>query len=297
MEADNIEAEVCRVSDSGTAECDDRKQHEDLLKNIDEAWTREKAAKRRDEILFRQPESTDLGDCPICCVPMPQNVSETTLFSCCNTNVCNGCTYVIWKRQRKERLASGCPFCRQPGVTCKEEDEVMRCRRLAAKDPIELTAMGEIYCYKEKDYEVAFGYYKMAADLGHSSAHCALAWMYNQGRGVEKDKDMEIYHLEEAAIAGSPLARYQLGLYEWNRGRYDRAVRHWIINAKLGDVKSMQKLLDYEDDGVVDKDELIEVTNAHQAVLKEMNSKEREKAAERIETGAWRMAQFRTHMY
>ena len=34
-----------------------------------EAMCKERAAVLRDELLFRQPESTHLGDCPICCLP------------------------------------------------------------------------------------------------------------------------------------------------------------------------------------------------------------------------------------
>ena len=39
---------------------DHRPQHE--------AKCKERVAELRDEILFRQPESTHLGDCPICCL-------------------------------------------------------------------------------------------------------------------------------------------------------------------------------------------------------------------------------------
>jgi hypothetical protein len=35
-----------------------------------------------------------------------------------------------------------------------------------------------------------------------------------------------LQHLEEAAIGGHPEARFNLGAYEWNNGRYERAVRN-----------------------------------------------------------------------
>ena len=37
---------------------------------------KKRAAELRDEILFKQPESTHLGDCPICCLPVPLHPSN-----------------------------------------------------------------------------------------------------------------------------------------------------------------------------------------------------------------------------
>jgi TPR repeat protein len=62
------------------------------------------------------------------------------------------------------------------------------------------------------------------------------------GGGVEKDKKMELYHLEEAAIGGHDLARYNLGVIEWKNGRHERAFKHFIIAAKLGDDDSLDAL-------------------------------------------------------
>ncbi len=61
---------------------------------------------------------------------------------------------------------------------------------------------------------------------------------------IEKDKKIkQIYHSEQAAIAGHPDARYNLGCIEGgNDGKMDRAVKHWIIAAKLGCVRSVDKL-------------------------------------------------------
>ena len=32
---------------------------------------KKRAAELKDEILFKQPESSHFGDCPICCLPLP----------------------------------------------------------------------------------------------------------------------------------------------------------------------------------------------------------------------------------
>ena len=42
-------------------------------------------AEARDELLFKQPESTHLGDCPICMLPMPICKSKCSMQDCCST--------------------------------------------------------------------------------------------------------------------------------------------------------------------------------------------------------------------
>ena len=37
---------------------------------------KKRAAEIRDEILFQQPESSNLGDCPICCLPLSIDENE-----------------------------------------------------------------------------------------------------------------------------------------------------------------------------------------------------------------------------
>jgi TPR repeat protein len=62
----------------------------------------------------------------------------------------------------------------------------------------------------EGDYIGAFEYYTKAAELGDAEAHYGLSVIYRLGRGVEKDKKKEVYHLEEAAIGGFVDARHNL---------------------------------------------------------------------------------------
>ena len=54
------------------------------------------------------------------------------------------------------------------------------------------------------------------------------------GGGVEKNERKEVYHLEEAAIGGDAFARHNLGCADLNNCRIDRAVKHYIIAATLG---------------------------------------------------------------
>jgi TPR repeat protein len=74
-----------------------------------------------------------------------------------------------------------------------------------------------------------------AAALGNADAHHNLSVMYNKGQGVEKDMKKYLHHMEEAAIGGHHVARFNLGCYEQRQSNYDRAIKHFIIAAKLGD--------------------------------------------------------------
>ena len=44
---------------------------------------KERAVELRDELLFKQPESSHLGDCPICMIPMPLHPREYAIYVCC----------------------------------------------------------------------------------------------------------------------------------------------------------------------------------------------------------------------
>ena len=99
------------------------------------------------------------------------------------------------------------------------------------------------------------------------------------GLGVEEDEEKEVYHLEKAAIGGHPDARYNLGCIEEENGRFDRAVKHWIIGAKLGDADSMKELWAHYSDGNISKEDLEATLRAHQAAIDAAKSQQREAAA------------------
>ena len=56
---------------------------------------KKRAAESRDKILFRQPESSHLGDCPICLIP---------LSTCCCKIICDGCDYANKMREDENGL-------------------------------------------------------------------------------------------------------------------------------------------------------------------------------------------------
>ena len=273
-ELDDIKLKECDGCDlvrycSDNCQEDHRSQHE--------AKCKERAAELRDEILFKQPESTHRGDCPICCVPLPIEDRKATSYSCCSKTVCIGCAYADNTRQHREnRQHFSCPFCRQ---NRSEPVDTKLMKRVAANDPAAMNRMGWRLSRKW-DYESAFKYWTKAAELGDVEAHYNLSIMYKKGQYVEKNEKKEIFHLEEAAIGGHAYARYNLGCHEERNGEMVRAVKHWIINANLGDDWSIQTLKDCYKDGKISKEDFAATLRAHHAAVKAMKSPQRE-AAER----------------
>jgi tetratricopeptide (TPR) repeat protein len=267
------ECDACDLVHYCSDECkqDHSPKHEHLCK--------ERAAELREELLFRQPESTHLGDCPICCLPLSINGKRCAVMSCCSKWICDGCNHANGVRHLRENLRQTCPFCRHPTPKNVEEGSKNFMKRAAANDPEAMNQMG-FTREKEGDYDSAFEYLSKAAELGDALAHWSLSLSYAKGKGVEKDEKKEIYHLEEASIAGHPDARIALGTFELKSKRYDRAVKHWIIAANLGYDQSIQVLKECYKGGLVSKEEFAAALRAHQAAVDATKSPQREVAAE-----------------
>eukprot|EP00985_Skeletonema_marinoi_P032270 scaffold39086_cov169-Skeletonema_marinoi.AAC.1 len=274
-EVDDIKLKECSDCDlvrycSDACQKNHKSQHEEACKT--------RAAELRDELLFKQPESSHLGDCPICCLPLPLDLSKSIMMSCCSKVVCEGCDHANKIREIEGKLKFKCPFCRTP-ITSNDEADKQRMKRIEANDPIAMRQEGKDL-YKKGDYQRAFEYYTRAAELGDMDAHYELADLYHYGHGVEEDRGQKIHHLEEAAIGGHPGARFNLGWNEWNNGNTEKAVQHWIITANQGSDESIKLLMEYFKEGIVDKDELAATLRAHQAAADATKSPQREAAEE-----------------
>eukprot|EP00984_Skeletonema_dohrnii_P027854 scaffold17545_cov81-Skeletonema_dohrnii-CCMP3373.AAC.3 len=240
---------------------------------------KKRAAELHDELIFKRPESSHHGDCPICCLPLQLDPEKSTIQTCCSKLICNGCTHANIIRELEDRRENTCPFCREPTPDTVEECNKQRMRRIEANDPVAITTEG--FKQDEKgEYSSAFEYFTKAAGLGVVEAHYQLSNFYYDGHGVEKDMGKSIHHLEEAAIGGHPDARYNLGIEEWNNGNIERAVKHWIIAANLGDDSSIKKLMDLFKSGLVEKEVLTAALRAHQAAVDATKSPQREAAEE-----------------
>ena len=295
MSLDNLEpeaADICCAS-CGVAEVDDVKLKPcdgcDLVRYCSDACQedhrsghvgkcKERAAELRDKILFRQPKGSHFGDCPICFLPIPLDHDKYSLYSCCSKLICKGCSHSSIVRQRRENMQRTCPFCRNVVPDTQEEVDKNMKKRVDVSDPIAMRELGKELYFKG-NYEGAFTYWKKAAELGDSPAHYELSLSYQKGEGVEKDENKERYHLEEAAIAGHPHARFNLGRYEERNGRNDRAVNHFIIAANLGIDESIKLLKEYYKRGLVSKEDFAAALRAHYAAVEATKSPQREAAA------------------
>ena len=296
MSKDHIEvkeADVSCCACCGIAEIDDIKLKDcdgcDLVrycgdecqrdhKSEHEEDCKKRAAELRDELLFKQPEETAFGDCPICSLPLPFGEFSSTMYSCCSKLICNGCDYANMKREREMRLAHTCPFCRGPQDLSVEEADKLNMKRIEMNDPVAMVQEGWKR-YVEGDYEAAFEYWTKAAELGHADAHSKLAVLYRRGEGVEEDVGKEIHHLEVAAIGGDPSARYNLGVFEWNKnGNADRAVKHFVIAATQGEDAAMKNLMEMFKVGCFSKKDLAATLRAHKAAVDATKSPQREYA-------------------
>ena len=252
-----------------------------------EAKCKERTAELRDEILFRQPESTHLGNCPICCLPFSLQFDQRsiTVYPCCCKSICNGCSFANDIRRIAENKDPSCPFCRQP-LLDTERVEKSFTKRVEANDPGALVELG-MRASNNGDYDSAFKYWTKAAELGDADAHCKLSilYRYDEGLSIEKDEKKEVYHLEEAAIGGHPYARINLGVYEERDGRIDRAVKHLIIAAKLGWDGAIQRLKECYKDGHMSKEDFAAALRSHHAAIVATKSPQREAAAKAKATG------------
>jgi hypothetical protein len=237
-------------------------------------------AEMRDELLFKQPESSSFGDCPICCLPLPLDSQKSTLMACCSKMICKGCSHADIIRQLglETPQIPSCAFCREP-LPETDEADAMAMKRVENNDPVAMQQMGGMR-RKEGDYKSAFDYYTKAAELGDVIAHYNLSVMYRLGQGVEMDEKKQVYHLEKAAIGGHAEARHNLGCHEGNNGRMERAVKHFIIAANMGHEGSMKALWKCYAMGLVKKEALTATLHTHQDAIDATKSAQREEAEE-----------------
>ena len=114
--------------------------------------------------------------------------------------------------------------------------------------------------------------------MGDVGAHFNISCSFRDGEGVEKDVKKMVYHLEEAAIAGHPDARHNLGCLEGKSGRHERAMKHFIVSANMGHNESLDSLKKGFMAGLVSKEDLASALRAHQAAVDATKSPQRETA-------------------
>ena len=240
---------------------------------------RDQTAELRDELLFKQPESSHRGDCPICCLPLPLDSKKCSMMARCSKLICKGCVHANKIREAEMRLVQSCPFCREANPYTDEEVDKQRMKRVEANDPVAICDEG-VFQYMKGNYSGALECYTKAACLGNAEAHLKLSSLYNSGDCVDTDIRKAVQHLEEASIGGHPTARFLLGSCELENDNTERAVKHYIIAAKQGNDDSMKALMEFFKVNWVEKDILAATLREHQAAVDAAKSPQREAAAQ-----------------
>ena len=289
-EVNNI-CNKCKVTTYCNAVC--KKVHKKKHKKECEEYLRLAAEKRNEELrraaelydekLFKPPPQYE--DCPICFVRLPTLETGRRYQSCCGKMICSGCIHApVYDNQGNEVDNQKCAFCRTRYPKSNEEMIERLTKRVDMKDPIAIHNQG--YYYSEglngypQDYAKALELWHLAAKLGHTRAYSCIGTAYLHGRGgVVVDKKKAIHYYELAAIGGNAGARNNLGLEEEEADNMDRAVKHFIIAIRGGDINSLDEIKELYSNGHATKDDYTKALKAYQSYLVEIKSDQRDKAA------------------
>ncbi|EJK77894.1 hypothetical protein THAOC_00243 [Thalassiosira oceanica] len=248
-----------------------RKEHKKACK--------QRVAELKDEQLYSQGHERLEGDfCPICTLPIPlPTESHSSFMACCMKQICNGCGMAAQKRGMRD-----CLFCRTP-PTDNSSDALARIqKRVAKKDPQAIYFLAQQYCFGkkglQKDMRKAVELFTEAAELGSVDALFSLGNAYHQGHGVQQDNAKAVEFYKKAAMHGHADSRFNLGYIEVKKGigNHDRAVRHWLISAKMGDERSLEMIKKAFKAGLATKEQYAEALKGYQDAVEEMKSHDRD---------------------
>jgi TPR repeat protein len=195
-------------------------------------------------------------------------------MSCCGKVICGGCVFADFKQNHRQI----CPFCRTP-VAENMTDVIQRHNKwLEVNDPYAFFDIGTRYFQGlgvVQDKSKALEYYLRGVELGSADCLAIVGFMYDEGDGVVKDKKKAIHYYELAAIQGHSTSRYSLGFNEYNFGKYDRALKHWLISCRHGSVKSLEAMKTLFIEGHANEKAL----RSYQEYIKEIKICQRDEAA------------------
>ena len=241
---------------------------------------KKRAAELKDEKLYGQGHEREERDfCPICTQPVPMPTTKHSMSNpCCMKMVCNGCVLAGMKMGIYDK----CVFCRTPRPKGEAEILSLVRARVEKKDPAAIKNLGDQYSQGglglKKDMSRAINLYVESEELGSAGACYELGCIYSNGDNVEQDVEKGVRYFEKAAMLGHPMARHNLGSDECDRGNYDRAVRHFLISAKMGMEGSPEDIKRMFAKGVATKSQYVEALKGYQDAVEEMESPQREEA-------------------
>ena len=130
----------------------------------------------------------------------------------------------------------------------------------------------------QKDMRRAIYLWEEAAELGCIGALFELAYSYDYGTGVQEDKAKAAEFYEKATMRGHAESRCNLGFIEKEKGDDDRAVRHFMISAQMGDEISVENIKAMFMNGIATKEQYAEALKGYQYAVKEWKSRDRDEA-------------------
>jgi hypothetical protein len=144
-EVDDVKLKICtacKLVKYCSVDCqkNHRPQHKKACKK--------RAAEIRDRGLFTQPDESHLGECPICCLPLPLDFNKWVVNSCCCKRICRGCSHANQKREIEQGLEQRCPYCREILPEIEEEADQNYMERVRVNDPIAIFKLGLIATMK-----------------------------------------------------------------------------------------------------------------------------------------------------
>ena len=240
---------------------------------------RKRATELKDEALFSRGRECCFGDCPICMLPLPLEDDQNCVNTCCIKKICNGCMLAAMERG----MGNICPFCREPAPDGDAAIVALIQKRVDAGDAEAVNYLGQKYYCGEDGLQLdksrAVELYREAANLGSVEAHCSIGAMYGRGEGgLEKDEAKAVHHCERAAKAGHPGARFNLGNSEVKKRKYGRALKHWMIAAKMRHERSLKEIQLMHKNGLATKGDYSQALVRYQQAVDETKSDQRAKA-------------------
>ena len=248
-----------------------RKQHKKACK--------QRAAELQDEQLYNQGHERPEGDfCSICTLPILLPLCDHSVLNCCcMKKICNGCNVAA-----KKRGMDDCPFCRTPYPDNDADRLAMIQARVEKKDPEAICHLGGKYYYGglglQKDMRKASKLFTEAAELGSIEALAHLGDSYRLGNGVQQDEAKGAEYYKKGAMKGDVDCRYNIGCHERRKGNHYRAVRHWLISAKMGHKESLEAVKNFFMGGVATKQQYTEALRGYQDAAAETKSHDRDEA-------------------
>ena len=175
-----------------------------------------------------------------------------------------------------------CPFCRTSISKSDAGKLAMIQARVKKKDPAAMNLLGQKYFFGElglqKNTRKAVELWTEAAELGSVDALYSLGNAHSRGEGVKVDKMKAIQFWSKAAMQGHVESRHNLGINEGRKGNGDRAMRHFVISARLGDKVSLEMIKKMFTVGVATKAQYAQALEGYQDAVEEMKSHDRDVA-------------------